>query len=277
MTGESHQRRQERERRDHHHRHNHCGTYAHEGDDRNAGHGESADGDHDRSAGDDDGLTGGGYGATRCILDGQAPVKTGTVTGDDEQRVIDPHSESDHRRHHLDGRWHVDERRDEEHESQPGTKAEQRHSDRQSHGDDRTEGEQQDDHRGEEADHFRTTGRRLFDEVGQFTTEFDLDAGIHSGRRCFLHLRIGVLGELSDFLVELDRRQGNRVVLRILHRERRRRCDSVRKYAESGHRFIDCDLGGLIGERSRFGVENNLNRSTGLRREGLDEEVGRHL
>ena len=74
------------------------------------------------------------------------------VARDDEQRVVDPDTEADHR----DGRGgevgHVEDGAQTQHDRDTGADAEQRGADRQAHREHRAEREQQDDHRGEDPD-----------------------------------------------------------------------------------------------------------------------------
>ena len=85
--------------------------------------------------------------------------RRGPVAGHDEQRVVDAHAEADHHRHL---RGEVRRRHDGRPQTERGDgrrHAGQRGDDRQAHGHDRAEGDEQDHGRGEEPDHL--TGRDL--------------------------------------------------------------------------------------------------------------------
>ena len=95
------------------------------------------------------------------------------VSGDDEEGVVDPDADADHRgdlrrevRRAEDVGQHTDARgRDAD--------ADERGHDRKSHGDQRTEGDQQHDDRGEDAHHFT---RRKVDVVEPLAAELHVDS-----------------------------------------------------------------------------------------------------
>ena len=140
-------------------------------------------GDHHGAAGEHHGPPGGAHGLHRGVVGRQAPLQRGAVAGDDEQGVVDAHADADHRRdlggevRRRHGGGPQAERRHRGHD------AGDRGQDRQAHGHDRPEGDQQDDRRGQQAD---TLARGHLDVLEQVAAEGDLEPGVLQ--------RLGLLG-----------------------------------------------------------------------------------
>ena len=81
-----------------------------------------------------------------------AVVQVLPVARDDEQGVVDPDAQADHRRQDRGELRHARERRQDQGEAGPRGEADHRRPDRQAHRDHGAERDQQDDHRGQQAD-----------------------------------------------------------------------------------------------------------------------------
>ena len=130
MAGEAHEGRQQCERSDDHDRNDDCCAHTHHGDDGNAGNRKTTDGDHDRATGDHYRLTGRGDRPGRCVFNSESSMESGSMARDDEQRVIDPDAEADHRGHRLSARRNVHECRQQGNHRESETKSEQGGADR---------------------------------------------------------------------------------------------------------------------------------------------------
>lgn len=75
---------------------------------------------------------------------------------------------------------------------QPRTHAEDRDADRQQHGEERTEGEEEDDGRGQDADHLGEPGGRFLDTLDRLAAQLDLES-----------TAFGVPREVDDVLHQL--------------------------------------------------------------------------
>ena len=147
-----------------------CGR--HGGD---AGDRETEDRDDHGAAGEDHGLPGGGDRAGGRLLHRQAVGEEATVPGDEEQGVVDPHPQADHARE--DGRpaGNLHEIGEQPHRADSDGDAEERDADRQSHGDDRAEREQEDDRRDEQADHLADVRLRRLERGEEVAARLDLE------------------------------------------------------------------------------------------------------
>ena len=153
VPGQAEERGHERDRRQDHDQHDRgdrhsCGRHG-----RDAGDREAENRDDHGPAGKDHGPAGGGDRAGRRLLDRQAVTEVPSVPGDEEQGVVDPYPEADHAREDRRPAGNVHEIGEEPHRADSDGDAEERDADRQAHGDDRAEREQEDDRRDEEADH----------------------------------------------------------------------------------------------------------------------------
>src|SRR3990172_4635493 len=136
-------------------------------------------------------------------------MQAGAVAGDDEQRVVDADADADDRRdlgrevgHGQHARYEADDRG-------ATTDAEQRGQDRQPHGEERAEGDEEDDDRGDEADD-------LAGELGLLREEVAAKLHLQALRRLGLYRLVQVfdhLGIIDVLLVvavgEVDLRVGN--------------------------------------------------------------------
>jgi len=82
----------------------------------------------------------------------QTVVQRLPVARDDEQRVVDPHADADHRRDRCGELRHIEHARDEADQRSAAADAEERGDDREAHRQQRPEGDEEDDHRGRDAD-----------------------------------------------------------------------------------------------------------------------------
>ena len=87
------------------------------------------------------------------------------VAGDDEQRVVDADAEADHRHHRRREVGHRDDVAGQRHERRADAEAEQGGADRQAHRQHRTEGEDQDDDGGDDAEDLALGQLELAEEV----------------------------------------------------------------------------------------------------------------
>ena len=101
VSGEAEQGRQQGDRGEHHHQHDDRDADPAGGDERDPGDDQAEDGDDHDAAGEDDRPAGGGQRATDRVLDGVALGELLAVAGDDEQGVVDPDAEADHRPDHA--------------------------------------------------------------------------------------------------------------------------------------------------------------------------------
>ena len=143
------------------------------GQERHAGDGETENRDHDRATGENHGLTGGGGGAPHGFLHRHALGEVFTVAGDEEEGVIDADTDADHRHHLRRPRRDIDQIVDEPEGTRAQRKPEQCGTDRETHGDHRAEGDQQDDDGGDNADHLAGAGLGFLEHEEEFSVGFD--------------------------------------------------------------------------------------------------------
>ncbi len=140
---------------------------------------ETGDGDDDGHAGEQHGLTGGGVGDTGGVLDRHPLVEVLTVAGDDEQCVVDADAEADHRRDHRRDHGRVDEVGHDADAAESDAQPEQGGHDRDRHRDQRTERDEQHDHRDGETDVLAAVDL----DVDQGAGELGLDAAFAGDAR----------------------------------------------------------------------------------------------
>jgi hypothetical protein len=114
----------------HHERHGQTGHQAHDGDRRDAGDREPADGDDHRHSGEQDRGAGRGDGPPGGLLDGHPEAQVLAVAGDDEQGVVDADAQTDHRGQGGGHGVHVDDRGDQGDQAHAGHQADQGDPDR---------------------------------------------------------------------------------------------------------------------------------------------------
>ena len=198
------------------------------------------------------------------------------MAGDDEQGVVDADAETDHRGEHRRDARHVGEAGENADAGEADGDAEQRRPDRNAHGDDRTEGHQQHDHRDRDADALGALD--LLAGLGDRATDLDLQPGIPADAD-------GVVdgfevGGLQRLLGERDGGESGRAVRAqgLLRRiERISDDDHLVERVERSNGGGDVGSGTRIGERRTVGMEDDLSGRTGLRGERVLEQVGRRL
>ncbi len=201
-SGQPEQARQQRDRSQHRHHDGQCDGDTHGGHRREAGEEESEDGDHHGRAGEQHGLPGGGVRGSGRVLDAHALVQVLTVAGDDEQCVVDADAETDH--HAQDQRELGDVHEGGEH-ADAGGADEQAHEcsdDRQAHGDDGAEGDQQHDDGDGDADEL-AAGVLLVEE-SELPGELGLHAAVAGVARCGLGVVQLGDGELVERVGDVD-------------------------------------------------------------------------
>ena len=117
------------------------------GHERDAGHGQPEDRDHDDAAGEHDRAPGLGQRAADGLLDVHAARQVLAVPGHHEQRVVDAHAETDHGAEHRRVAGDVEQVREQGDGADADGEPEHRRADRQRRRDQRPEREQQDDER----------------------------------------------------------------------------------------------------------------------------------
>src|SRR6202012_4903699 len=130
-------------------------------------------GDDHRRAREEHGAPGGGDGTDRRLLRLIAFVEVVAEAGDDEERVVDPDPEPDHRRQDRREAGRVDYRGAERDQAEPDPEREQRGDDRQPHRHHRAEGEKQDDDRREKADREGGVAAFFFGFGDRLTAQLD--------------------------------------------------------------------------------------------------------
>ena len=149
----------------------------------------------------------------------EALVEAVAEAGDDEERVVDPDAEADHRRQDRGEVRGVEDVGAEGDEAEPDAEREQRGEDRQAHRDHRAEGDQQHYDRGEQADHEGAVSFFLaFRFLDRAAAELDLEA---AARCClprldqpfrfvvfeFVREDVELDGRVRDLAVGADRRR----------------------------------------------------------------------
>ena len=124
---------------------------------------------------------------------------------DDEERVVDPDAQADHRPELRRSRPHVGDRREQQDPGDPDREPEQRGGDRESGHEQRTEGEDQDHDREQEPDLIRRRAARRLGVVDELASERGVDTSGASRLGGLLHVVEGLDAELLDGLVVLER------------------------------------------------------------------------
>ena len=121
-----------------------------EPEEREAGHG-----DRDREAGEEDGPPRRGSRLGRGLAGRKPFVQQLPEAGDDEERVVDPDAEPDHRDEDRRDRVDVGQAREDEEQEERRRERGDRERDRDQHRHERAEDDQEDDDRGEQAEELR--------------------------------------------------------------------------------------------------------------------------
>jgi hypothetical protein len=136
----------------------HRGQHAERAADAELGHeveadeGQAGDGDRDGQAGEEHGATRGRAGLGGGVAGRQPLVQELSEPRDDEQRVVDPHPQPDHRDEDRRDRVDVGQAGENEEQQERGHQRGDRERDRDQHRRERAEDDQQDDHRREQAE-----------------------------------------------------------------------------------------------------------------------------
>ena len=174
-------RGQQRDRRGHRHEHDERRRVAERGHQRDVDDGQREQRDHHRRAREHHRAARRRRRARDRLPRLHAVPPLGLVACDDEQRVVDPHAEADHRRQRRrDGR-HLGDLADQRDDRQPADEADDRGDDRQPHGHDRPEREQQDDDGHRQPDHLARVRLGLGDLLAHVAAEADRQAGVARG------------------------------------------------------------------------------------------------
>ena len=211
---EPEERRDHRQGDEHGHGHRPRGADAHDGEEGDAGQGESEQGDHHRHAGEDDGGSGRGDRASGRLQGVVALGEQGSGAGDDEQRVVDAHRQAEHEREH--DRRGVDrtEGRASDDEQHGDADADERGDQRHAGGAEGSEGEQEDDEGDGHADAF-DPGDRDAGDLEQLAAALDLCSGQVVPQR-IERIEEFVAGVFADLLlgaVVLDGDHGRRLII----------------------------------------------------------------
>src|SRR5215208_7111382 len=143
-TERAQQRGQQRYRRGDRDQHCDCGAVAHVPDERNARGHQRNERDHDGDPGEDDRGAGGRRGARNRLTHVHAVLQVQLVAGDDEERVVDPDAQPDHRGERGGDARHVDDVSEQLDHRQRRDQPEHRGRDRQDHRGDGAEREHED-------------------------------------------------------------------------------------------------------------------------------------
>ncbi len=144
--------------------------------DRQTGEVEREQGDDDRAPGEQDRPAGGAGCPRRRLLDVVAVGHEAAMAGDDEERVVDPDSQPEHRSQRRRDRRHRDDVPEEADQAEAGREPEDRRQDRDRHRRCGPEGEEQHDDRDGDPDRLAGLGAGLGDGRAQIRAGCNLDA-----------------------------------------------------------------------------------------------------
>jgi hypothetical protein len=171
---EAQERRQQGDRDEDHDQHEHRDGDAGSRHERYAGDGEPEDRDDHRAACEGHRMPGGGDRPADRFLDRHPAREELAVPHHDHEGVVDAHSQADHDAHHRSEARDLDDVRDQRHRADSDRQPEQSHADRQAHGDERSECQQQHDHRGDQADQLAEARLRLLEDEEEVAAQLDL-------------------------------------------------------------------------------------------------------
>ena len=198
------------------------------------------------------------------------------MPGDDEEGVVDPDADADHRGEDRGVGGHVDDGGGQAQQEHADAEAEQGDGDGQAHGQHRAEGHEEDEHGGQEADELGGLGLGLLDVLGQFAADRDLDVPIREGRTR-LEQGVEVLeAQLGQCHVVLDEGQKGGVVGAGLGHRVADRTD-VGQPLDLGDDGFDGPGVRGVGHPAVGGVEDDLGGTSGGVGEALLEQVDRGL
>jgi hypothetical protein len=209
----SEQRRQECHRRGDRDQHGDRRGVAHVADERDAREDQGHQRDHHGDPREDDRAARRGGGSRDRLAHLHAVLELELVAGDDEQRVVDPDAEADHRRQRRRDARHLDDVAEQLDDRQRRDQPEHRRHDRQDHRRDRAEGEHQDHDRRREADRLARLCVGLGDRLAEVAAGGDLEPGLLRGALRVDDLLGLVVGEVALALGQGDRDVGDLLVL----------------------------------------------------------------
>ena len=201
MADEAEHRGEQRDRRGHHEQHRQRRTDREPADERHADHEQAEERDHDRAAREQHRAAARVDRVHDRALGIDALVQRLPVARADEQRVVDADADADHRRDLRRERRDVHHPGEQRDERQPDPDAEHRGHDRQAHREQRTEREEQDEHRGEDADRLTRRLRLVGEHV---TAELHLDLVAARLAHDAAHVRREIDRHVVRLHVELD-------------------------------------------------------------------------
>ncbi len=280
-TDEREERRHQRDGTDDGGDDRHRGGVADRRDERDPGDGECEQRDHDCRAGEHDRRPGRRDGACDRLADLHAATDLVEVAHDEEEGVVDPDAQPDHRGERRRDARHLDDVAEEADQAEARRERDDRDDDRHAHRDDRPEREREDEHRRDDPDHLARLRRRLGELGADRATCCDLHAGLLPWVGRVQHgLRL-LLGQVGRADVEQDRDVGRLPVVRnergIVLRERVGCAVDVRDLDDRLVRALDRRLVGRVRHLALRGVEDDRALPVLLGWEVLGEEVGRLL
>ena len=207
--------RQQRHRRQHHDKHRGHGPDRKAAEKPEVHHEQAEERDDHRATGEDHRAPGGGdrrYDGSPRL---EPRVQRGAVAGDDEEHVVDPDADADHRGHLRREVGHLEQVGQERDQAQADAEADDRDEDRQAHGQQRAEADEQDQRRNQEADALGAE-LGLLGTVERETGQLDLEVRpIELPAQCDERLGVGFL-VVGDGLVEAKRAVGDGALRRDL-------------------------------------------------------------
>ncbi len=178
--GEAEQGREQRGGRQHRHGDGERGADAETGHELQADEQQTEQRHHDRDAGEDDGPSGGVHRRHRGRGRRPPAMQTLSISGHDEQGVVDPDAQADHRSDRGGEVGHGGDVADQVGQPQPEAHPAQGHGDRQAHGQHRPERHDEDHHGERDADELRLrwleAGEGLAADLDAQTVDVRFDA-----------------------------------------------------------------------------------------------------
>jgi hypothetical protein len=162
-AGEAEERREQRERRRDGRQHHGCAGHRDARHERDVHDDHAEERHHHGGAGEEDRPSSRVHGHGDGFLDRVPVVEVLPEPGDDEERVVDAHAETDHHADHAGEVRHRQRVGEDRHQDRPHADARQGHADGQAHGQHGPEGDDQDDDGEGQAEHLGVGGL----EVGE--------------------------------------------------------------------------------------------------------------